>query len=86
MRDRPKAVSHRGTSDSLCKTAMLFKFACYFPAEEPLFIPINIESDAWTVELLDAIQMELKSLGQDVRRTDLQLFKVNLFFLRHTAN
>ena len=84
--DRPKAVSHRGTSDSLCKTAMLFKFACYFPAEEPLFIPINIESDAWTVELLDTIQMELKSHDRDVRLRDLRVFKVNLFFLLHTSN
>ena len=65
---------------------MLFKFACYFPAEEPLFIPINIESDAWTVELLDAIQMELKSLGRDVSHADLRLFNLNLFFLRHTTN
>ena len=66
---------------------MLFKFACYFPAEEPLFIPINIESDAWTVELQEAIQMKLQLYyGRDVSRTDLRLFKVNLFFLRHTAN
>jgi len=65
---------------------MLFKFACYFPAEKPLFILINIESDAWMVELLEAIQMELQSLGRDVSRTDLRLFKVNIFFLRHTAN
>ena len=65
---------------------MLFKFACYFPAETPVFIPINIESDAWIVELLKAIQVELQSLGRDVSLTDLRLFKVNLFFLHHTAN
>ena len=65
----------------------MFKFACYFPAEEPLFIPINIESDAWTVELQEAIQMKLQLYyGRDVSRTHLWLFKVNLFFLRHTAN
>ena len=70
----------------LCKTAMLFKFACYFPAETPLFIPINIESDAWMAELLKAIQIKLQSLGRDVGRTDLRLFKVNLFVLLQTAD
>ena len=70
----------------MCETAILFKFVCYFPAEAPLFIPINIESDAWKVELLDAIQMELKSLGRDVSHADLRLFNLNLFFLRHTTN
>jgi hypothetical protein len=65
---------------------MLFKFACYFPAETPHFLLINIESDAWMVELLKAIQMELQSLGEDVSRTGLRLFKVNLFFLRQTAD
>jgi hypothetical protein len=71
---------------SLCTTAMLFKLACYFPAETPLFIPINIESDAWMAELLEAIQVKLQSLGRDVSRTDLRLFKVNLFFLCQTAD
>jgi hypothetical protein len=65
---------------------MLFKFACYFPAETPLFIVINIESDAWMVELLEAIQMELQSLGREVSRTDLRLFKVSMFFLCQTAD
>jgi hypothetical protein len=65
---------------------MLFKFACYFPAEKPLFIPINIESDAWVTELLEEIQLELQSLGRDISRTDLRLFKVNFFLLRQTAN
>ena len=64
----------------------MFKFACYFPAENPLFIAVNIESDAWVVELLKAIQMKLQLLGRDVSRRDLRLFKVNLFFLRQTAN
>jgi len=64
---------------------MLFKFACYFPAEEPLFIVINIESDAWMAELLEEIQLELQSFGRDVRRTDLRLFKVNFLFLQQTA-
>ena len=65
---------------------MLFKFPCYFPAEKPLFILINIESDAWMVELLEEIQLELQSLGRNISRTDLRLFKVNFFFLLQTAN
>ena len=31
---------------------MLFKLARYFPADNPLFAAINIESDAWVEELL----------------------------------
>ena len=65
---------------------MLFKFSCYFPAEKPLFILINIESDAWMVELLEEIQLELQSLGRNISRTDLRLFKVSFFFLLQTAN
>jgi len=38
------------------------------------------------VELLKAIQMELQSLGEDVNRTGLRLFKIKLFFLRQTAD
>ena len=71
---------------SLCKTVMLFKFACYFPAEDPLFLPINIESDAWVAELLKAIKLELQSLGREVSHKDLRLFKANVFFLWQTAN
>ena len=65
--------------------SMFFKFACYFPAEEPLFIPIDIESDAWVKQLLKAIQVELKSCGREVSLKDLRLFKVNLFFLWQAA-
>jgi hypothetical protein len=65
---------------------MVFKFACYFPTEDPLFVPININSDAWVAELLKAIQVELQSLGRVVSRKDLRLFKVNLIFPWQTVN
>jgi len=42
------------------KTAMLFKFACYFPAEGPILFAIDILSDDWVVELPKAIDGELK--------------------------
>jgi hypothetical protein len=64
-------------------TTMLLKFACYYPAEEPLFIPINIASDAWVAELSEMIATKL---GRDISRRDLRLFKVNFIFLRQTAN
>ena len=59
---------------------MFFNFACYFPAEDPLFVPINISSNAWVAELSKAIQLDLQSLGREVSRKDLRLFKVNLIF------
>ena len=65
---------------------MMFKFACYFPAETPHFLLINIDSDAWMAELHKAVHMELQSLAEDVSRTGLRLFKVNLFFLCQTAD
>ena len=66
---------------------MLSEFACYYPAETPVFISISIESDTWTVaKLLKEIQMELKSFGRDVSLANLRLFKVNLFFLLQTAD
>lgn len=57
-----------------------------FSRRRSLFLPINIESDAWVQELLKAIELELQSFGRDVSRKDLRLFKVTLFFLSQTAN
>jgi hypothetical protein len=66
---------------------MMVTFACYFPAEQPLFIPIKIDSDAWVQELSKAIANDLHSRNlTDVTVDDLRLFKVNLFFLWQTAN
>lgn len=59
-------------------------FACYFPAEQPLFIPIEIRSDAWVMQLLEAIEVKLHSRDRtDVKVDDLRLYKVNLFFFSH---
>jgi hypothetical protein len=65
---------------------MFFNFACYFPAEDPLFFPININSNTWVAGLLKAIQVELQSVGREVSRKDLRLFKVNLNFPWQTVN
>jgi hypothetical protein len=65
---------------------MFFKFACYFPTENTIYMTINIESDARVDELMKAIELELQSLGREVSRKNLCLFKVNLFFLWQTAN
>ena len=52
---------------------MFFKFACYFPAEKPLYMTINAESDAWVDELLLAIQVRLQEYGREIDLDDLHL-------------
>ena len=42
---------------------------------------INIESDAWVSELLEAIQAKLQSHHREFDVNDLRLFRVKLFFL-----
>jgi hypothetical protein len=60
---------------------MLVKFACYFPAETPLFMVIKIDSNAWVVELSKEITVELHSRGRkDVKIDDLRFFRVSLSF------
>ena len=56
---------------------------CYvenFPAEEPLFVAVNISADDWISELSEAIQKKLSSLGREVILKDLRLFRVPSFF------
>jgi hypothetical protein len=65
---------------------MFLKFACYFPAEKPLYMTINIESEARVDELLLAIRARLKEHRREVEIDDLRLFKVKLSFLWQTAN
>ena len=60
---------------------MTFKLACYFPTEIPYFFVVNIKSDAWVQELLQAIQVDIQSSHQEVKLADLRLFKVKLIFL-----
>ena len=57
---------------------MMLKFACYFPAETPIFTVINIESDAWVQELLMAIADQLEEARVINLASNLRLFKVNL--------
>ncbi|KAF8623060.1 hypothetical protein AX15_006528 [Amanita polypyramis BW_CC] len=57
---------------------MIFKLACYFPAEKPLFMAINIESDAWIEELLQAIQVKFQSRRREVDLDDLRVFKADV--------
>jgi len=52
--------------------------ACYFPVQKPLFTAINIESDAWVEELLQAIQVKFQLRRREVDLDDLRLFKVKL--------
>jgi hypothetical protein len=60
---------------------MFFKYACYFPAEEPLFFVVNISLEDWISEFSKAIQQELKLLSREVVLKDLRLYKVTLFLL-----
>jgi hypothetical protein len=71
----------------LCKTAMLFKFACYFPSQDhPDFVVVSASLDDWFAELAKAIQQELQMCGRVVARNDLRLYKVTLFFLWETTS
>ncbi|CAA7270480.1 unnamed protein product [Cyclocybe aegerita] len=57
---------------------MLFNFACYFPAEDPLFFSIKIEAEDRVDQLTEAIQVKLRSRGQDVSLGDIRLFKTDV--------
>ncbi|KAF8329867.1 hypothetical protein F5887DRAFT_1003612 [Amanita rubescens] len=57
---------------------MIFNLACYFPAEKPLFMSVNIESDAWLDRLLEAIHVKLQSHHREVDLDDLRLFKADV--------
>ena len=65
---------------------MTLTLACYFPAEKPIFLAINIEPDAWVDEVLHAIQRRFQLQRREVDLDDLRLFKVKLSFLWQTAN
>ncbi len=65
---------------------MTLKLACYFPAEKPIFMAIDVEPDAWVDEILQAIQKRFQLQRLEVDLDDLRLFKVKLSFLWQTAN
>ena len=71
---------------SLDSTRSSVTFACYYPTKDPLFLPIKIQLDAWNVELLKAVQVELQLQGREVSKDNLRLFKVTLFIFWQTAN
>ena len=56
--------------------------ACYYPGENPLFIPVDVSLEVWVAKFLKEIYDELDSQGRKVTRQDLRLYKViNFFFL-----
>jgi hypothetical protein len=65
---------------------MVFTFACYFPAEDPIFVPVTISLDVWVAQFLETIQEKLKLRGREVILKDLRLYKVTSFVLWQTAN
>ena len=72
-------------------TTMLFTIACYFPGDKPHFIPVEIHSEAWVEQLVNAIEAKLHRKGVQVELDDLRLYKVNLFLsessqLTHTPD
>jgi len=46
---------------------MVFTFACYFPAEDPIFVPVTISLDVWVAQFLETIQEKLKLRGREVK-------------------
>ena len=72
-------------------TTMSFTLACYFPGDKHHFIPVEIHSEAWVKQLLNAIKVELRHENVQVDLDDLRLYKVNLFLsessqLTHTPD
>jgi hypothetical protein len=65
---------------------MELELACYFPAERPSFIVIDIDSDAYVKKLLRAVYEELKLEDQDVQLQDLCLYEVRLLALSQASN
>ena len=62
-------------------------FACYLPAEKPLFFTVKIELGSWVDELLKAIAVELHSRGwTDITVDRLRLYKVTMFLLWYTPD
>ncbi|CAA7263657.1 unnamed protein product [Cyclocybe aegerita] len=57
---------------------MSFNFACYFPAENPIFLSINIDAEQRVDQLTKAIQAELRLYGQEVSLRDILLFKTDV--------
>jgi hypothetical protein len=65
---------------------MSFTFACYFPAENPLFTTVTVDSNLWAYNILEAVQVKLQVHRRESDIDNLRLFKVKLFFLWQTAN
>lgn len=57
-----------------------FAFACYYPGEEPLFIPVDIPLDVWVPKFEKMIYDDLHLRGRAVTLQDLRLYKVTIFF------
>jgi hypothetical protein len=79
-------VRHLAINPTLFNTTMKLELACYFPAERPSFIVVEIDSDAYVEKLSVAVYEELKIEGQDVQLQDLYLFKVPLLALLQASN
>ncbi|PPR07054.1 hypothetical protein CVT26_005255 [Gymnopilus dilepis] len=54
---------------------MSVTFACYYPGEDPLFIPIKISLETWVAVLAQEIAQESKEWGRHIQLRDLRLFK-----------
>ena len=56
----------------------MLRLACYFPADKPCFVSVNIDSDEYVYRLLKVIHEELKAMGHDVPLWSLRLYQVRL--------
>ena len=63
-----------------------FTFACYYPGETPLFIPVDISLDVWVAKLEKMIYDELNLHGRKITRQDLRLYKVTIPFFWQTVD
>ena len=59
----------------------VWKFACYLLGEKPRFLVVNLSSDAYVSELLEAICVEIEFADKKVNIDDLHFSKASLFFI-----
>ena len=59
---------------------MVVKIACYYPAENPCFVPITIDPSSYVQELVKEIYQKLRRQNPDVKSQDLLVYKVRHSF------
>ena len=78
-------LNHIAACTSPPTFAMMLELACYFPADEPVFFEISINSDRTVSKLMKAVYEELKDWGQNTKLQELSLYQVRSFALSQAS-